>query len=70
MAPSGYGVDSLVATEIRNWLSKEVSVEVGVLEIVAVSRLSIWGSGCSKLGVKMWLFYFTDIFSGDISTSL
>jgi acyl carrier protein len=34
MAPSNYGVDSLVAIEIRNWLSKEVDVEVGVLDIV------------------------------------
>ncbi|KXG50576.1 Acyl transferase/acyl hydrolase/lysophospholipase [Penicillium griseofulvum] len=34
MAPSNYGVDSLVAIEIRNWLSKEVGVEVGVLDIV------------------------------------
>ncbi|OQE46634.1 hypothetical protein PENCOP_c001G00206 [Penicillium coprophilum] len=33
-APSNYGVDSLVAIEIRNWLSKEVGVEVGVLDIV------------------------------------
>ncbi|KAJ5184528.1 Acyl transferase/acyl hydrolase/lysophospholipase [Penicillium cf. griseofulvum] len=34
MAPSNYGVDSLVAIEIRNWLSKGVGVEVGVLDIV------------------------------------
>ena len=34
MAPSGYGVDSIVDIEVHNWLSKEVDVEVGVLDIV------------------------------------
>ncbi|KAJ5385626.1 Acyl transferase/acyl hydrolase/lysophospholipase [Penicillium concentricum] len=34
MVPSNYGVDSLGSIEIRNWLSKEVGVEVGVLDIV------------------------------------
>jgi hypothetical protein len=34
MAASDYGMDSLVDIEVRNWLSKEVDVEVGVLDIV------------------------------------
>ena len=34
MAASDYGMDSIVDIEVRNWLSKEVDVEVGVLDIV------------------------------------
>ncbi|KAJ6191687.1 Acyl transferase/acyl hydrolase/lysophospholipase [Penicillium mononematosum] len=34
MAPSHYRVNSLVANEVRDWLSKEVGMEVGVLDIV------------------------------------
>jgi hypothetical protein len=32
---STYGVDSLVAVEVRNWMAKEMAVEVSVFEIMA-----------------------------------
>jgi hypothetical protein len=32
---STYGVDSLVAVEVRNWMAKEILVEVSVFEIMA-----------------------------------
>lgn len=32
---STYGVDSLVAVEVRNWMAKEMLVEVSVFEIMA-----------------------------------
>lgn len=32
---SAYGVDSLVAVEVRNWIAKEMNVEVSVFEIMA-----------------------------------
>lgn len=32
---SAYGVDSLVAVEVRNWIAREVGVEVSVFEIMA-----------------------------------
>ena len=32
---SAYGVDSLVAVEVRNWIAKEMLVEVSVFEIMA-----------------------------------
>ncbi|KAK0701253.1 hypothetical protein B0H67DRAFT_500719, partial [Lasiosphaeris hirsuta] len=32
---SAYGVDSLVAAEVRNWITMEMVVEVSVFEVVA-----------------------------------
>ncbi|KUL82178.1 hypothetical protein ZTR_09578 [Talaromyces verruculosus] len=32
---SAYGVDSLVAVEVRNWIAKEIQVEVSVFEIMS-----------------------------------
>lgn len=32
---SAYGVDSLVAVEVRNWIAKEMAVEVSVFDLMA-----------------------------------
>lgn len=32
---SAYGVDSLVAVEVRNWIAKEMQVEISVFDIMA-----------------------------------
>jgi acyl carrier protein len=46
---SEYGVDSLVAVEIRNWISKELKSTVPLLEIVAnVSMLQLAGKIASR----------------------
>ncbi|KAH8588309.1 beta-ketoacyl synthase domain-containing protein [Bisporella sp. PMI_857] len=47
-----YGVDSLVAVELRNWMAKELLVEVSVFEIMAnvpMRQLAIELVGKSKL---------------------
>lgn len=49
---SAYGVDSLVAVEVRNWISKEMQVEVSVFEIMAnipLMQLAADLAGKSKL---------------------
>lgn len=33
---SAYGVDSLVAVEVRNWIAKEIQVELSVFDIMAL----------------------------------
>ena len=40
-----YGVDSLVAVELRNWLAKEMSADVAVFEILGGATLT--GVGCT-----------------------
>ena len=32
---NAYGVDSLVAVEVRNWITREMAVEVSVFEVMA-----------------------------------
>lgn len=49
---STYGVDSLVAVEVRNWLAKEVLVDVSVFEIMAnipIKQLAVNLANKSKL---------------------
>ncbi|KZL70949.1 polyketide synthase (beta-ketoacyl synthase domain-containing protein) [Colletotrichum tofieldiae] len=49
---SAYGVDSLVAVEVRNWIAKEVAVEVSVFDIMAnipMRQLATDLAGKSKL---------------------
>ncbi|KAK7545386.1 beta-ketoacyl synthase domain-containing protein [Phyllosticta citricarpa] len=49
---SAYGVDSLVAVEVRNWIAKEMQVEVSVFEIMAnipLRQLAADLAGKSKL---------------------
>lgn len=49
---STYGVDSLVAVEVRNWMAKEMLVEVSVFEIMAnipMRQLALDLSGKSKM---------------------
>jgi acyl carrier protein len=38
-APSDYGVDSLVAVEVRKWIGKELGASVAMLEIIASESL-------------------------------
>ncbi|KAH6888171.1 putative polyketide synthase, partial [Thelonectria olida] len=40
---SAYGVDSLVAVEVRNWLLREVKADVPVFEILQASSLQLLG---------------------------
>ncbi|GAB1319702.1 hypothetical protein MFIFM68171_09912 [Madurella fahalii] len=40
---SAYGVDSLVAVELRNWLLREVKADVPVFEILQASSLQVLG---------------------------
>ncbi|TIC96982.1 Compactin diketide synthase mokB [Colletotrichum higginsianum] len=52
---SAYGVDSLVAVEVRNWIAKEVAVEVSVFDIMAnipMRQLAADLAGKSKLLVQ------------------
>lgn len=49
---STYGVDSLVAVEVRNWMAKEMAVEVSVFEIMAnvpMRQLALDLAGKSKV---------------------
>jgi hypothetical protein len=49
---STYGVDSLVAVEVRNWMAKEMAVEVSVFEIMAnvpMRQLAMDMAGKSKV---------------------
>ncbi|EFQ35173.1 beta-ketoacyl synthase domain-containing protein [Colletotrichum graminicola] len=49
---SAYGVDSLVAVEVRNWIAKEVAVEISVFDIMAnmpMRQLATDLAGKSKL---------------------
>ncbi|KAK1595137.1 beta-ketoacyl synthase domain-containing protein [Colletotrichum navitas] len=49
---SAYGVDSLVAVEVRNWIAKEVAVDVSVFDIMAnipMRQLATDLAGKSKL---------------------
>ncbi|TEA15218.1 Highly reducing polyketide synthase alt5 [Colletotrichum sidae] len=53
---SAYGVDSLVAVEVRNYLSKEMAVDVSVFDIMAnipMRRLAADLAGKSKLLVQV-----------------
>ena len=43
-----YGVDSLVAVEIRNWIGKEFSADVAVFDIMGARRLLPWALSCRK----------------------
>jgi acyl carrier protein len=47
---SAYGLDSLSAVELRNWIRTEIGVEVTVLEITTASSLT---SLCEKIVGKM-----------------
>ena len=47
---SSYGLDSLSAVELRNWIRMELGVEVTVLEITSASSLTVL---CEKLVAKM-----------------
>lgn len=38
-----YGVDSLVAVEMRNWLSKELRAEVAVFELMGNTSIANLG---------------------------
>lgn len=38
---SSYGVDSLVAVEVRNWIAKEMLVEVSVFDLLANTPISM-----------------------------
>jgi hypothetical protein len=38
-APTDHGVDSIVAVEVRRWISKEMGAQVAMLEIVACESL-------------------------------
>lgn len=41
---SDYGVDSLMAVELRNWISKEFRANVAVFEIMGTSTITAIGS--------------------------
>ena len=47
---SSYGLDSLSAVELRNWIRMELGVEVTVLEITNASSLTVL---CEKVVAKM-----------------
>ena len=47
---STYGLDSLSAVELRNWIRMELGVEVAVLEITSASSLTTL---CEKIVLKM-----------------
>ncbi|KAJ0302188.1 hypothetical protein COL516b_007239 [Colletotrichum fioriniae] len=52
---SAYGVDSLVAVEVRNWIAKEVAVEVSVFDIMAnipMRQLAADLAGKSKILIQ------------------
>ncbi|KAF2202683.1 phenolpthiocerol synthesis polyketide synthase ppsA [Delitschia confertaspora ATCC 74209] len=50
---SAYGVDSLIAVEIRNWFIREVGVDVPVFEILQASSLTaLVERGVGKMGLK------------------
>ncbi len=49
---NAYGVDSLVAVEVRNWIAREMAVEVSVFEVMAnvpMFRLAEGLAGKTKL---------------------
>lgn len=37
---SNYGVDSLVAVELRNWVPQQLEIDISVLQIVSVRTLT------------------------------
>lgn len=39
-----YGVDSLVAVELRNWLAKEVDADIAIFELLGAATLSTVGT--------------------------
>jgi acyl carrier protein len=43
-----YGVDSLVAVELRNWIGKEFSADVAVFDIMGGSTISVIGQLVAK----------------------
>lgn len=43
-----YGIDSLVAIELRNWFSKELSADVAVFDIMGEASLAAIGELVSK----------------------
>jgi len=43
MPPGRYGVDSLVAVDLRNWLSRLVRVNISILEILQATSLADFG---------------------------
>lgn len=45
---SAYGVDSLVAVEVRNWVSKEVVVEVSVFDLMANVPMRVLAANLAK----------------------
>ena len=47
---SNYGMESLAATELRNWIRMELQADVTMLEIVNVTSLSVL---CEKIFSKM-----------------
>ena len=47
---STYGLDSLSAVELRNWIRMELGVEITVLEITSASSLTAL---CEKVVAKM-----------------
>ena len=47
-----YGVDSLVAVEIRNWIMREIKSDISVFDILAnipISQLALTIAGKSKI---------------------
>ncbi|KAL9107660.1 MAG: hypothetical protein Q9227_007467 [Pyrenula ochraceoflavens] len=41
--PSSYGVDSLIAVELRNWFAKEIKADVAVFEILQTNSIQSLG---------------------------
>lgn len=53
-----YGVDSLVAVELRNWLAREVSAEVAIFEILgepSIASLAVAVAGRSQYRLPTWV---------------
>ena len=52
-----YGVDSLVAVELRNWFAREVSAEVAIFEILgepSISSLAVAVARRSQYRLQTW----------------
>ncbi|KAL4797779.1 hypothetical protein BDV19DRAFT_386815 [Aspergillus venezuelensis] len=50
-----YGVDSLVAVEIRNWFAKQVKVDIAVFDLLGGATMRGWGGWLRGRGRRSWM---------------